>query len=335
MITNNGDPVARICIGTGGLEENYNDDDNSIVYKYKEFLDLGFNFFDSGSVYDNLRSIRIIGELYKTNKNKIFLNNKFHPRCSNEKDIIDDTEKILQTLKIDCLDMLQSHWPNIKLPNEEIFSAFSKLKKQGKIKYFGLSNPFLNILLDKKILSQIDSLQIETNTYQNNLDLNFNKLILGYSVFKYLKSDQNIKNNINYSDHLCFLLKKGITPIIRTLDINKIKSLINIEKQEINELKIKKLDNLYEKKIISLNLNQINFPENLKTFKNINEAILNAIKLNPSPIEISEEIKGGNIIKPLKVFKERSEYFILDGINRLWAYKILNISNVECVIIDV
>ena len=45
--------------------------------------------------------------------------------------------------------MLQSHWPNIKLPNEEIFSAFSKLKKQGKIKCFGLSNPFLNILLDK------------------------------------------------------------------------------------------------------------------------------------------------------------------------------------------
>ena len=38
--------------------------------------------------------------------------------------------------------MLQSHWPNIKLPNEEIFSAFSKLKKQGKIKYYGLSNPF-------------------------------------------------------------------------------------------------------------------------------------------------------------------------------------------------
>ena len=38
-----------------------------------------------------------------------FLNNKFHPRCSSEKDIIDDTEKILQTLKIDYLDMLQSH----------------------------------------------------------------------------------------------------------------------------------------------------------------------------------------------------------------------------------
>ena len=82
--------------------------------------------------------------------------------------------------------MLQSHWPNIKLPNEEIFSAFSKLKKQGKIKYL-VYQILLNILLDKKILSQIDSLQIETNTYQNNLDLNFNKLILGYSVFKYLK----------------------------------------------------------------------------------------------------------------------------------------------------
>ena len=43
--------------------------------------------------------------------------------------------------------------------------------------------------------------------------------------------------------------KKGITPIIRTLDINKIKSLINIEKQQIDEIKIKKLDNLYKKKL--------------------------------------------------------------------------------------
>ena len=36
-----------------------------------------------------------------------------------------------------------------------------------------------------------------------------------------------------------FSFKKGITPIIRTLDINKIKSLINIEKQQIDEIKLK------------------------------------------------------------------------------------------------
>ena len=37
MITNNGDPVARICIGTGGLEENYNDDDNLLFISTKNF----------------------------------------------------------------------------------------------------------------------------------------------------------------------------------------------------------------------------------------------------------------------------------------------------------
>lgn len=334
MRLSDGSKISRFCIGTGGLEENYKDDHTSIVKKYNEFIELGFNFFDSGSVYDNLRSIKIISDLFKSNKNKIFLNNKFHPRCSNKEDIIRDTENILRTLNIDCLDMLQSHWPNIKLPIDEIFLAFEKLKNDGKIKYYGLSNPFSKDLNNKEILSKIDSLQIETNTYQNNLEIDFNKLILGYSVFKYLKINNHLNNTFTFLDHLSFLIYKGVTPIIRTLDINKVKSLIGLEKININENKKNELEAFYVQKKFNLDINLINFPKSLKTFKSVNDAYNNTLNLNPSPKEIAQEIKIGNVIKPIKVTRHQSNYFILDGINRLWAHKILSAKLIECIIIE-
>jgi len=335
MMTSNGEELSDICIGTGELEKNYNDTFGSIIKKYNKFIDIGFNFFDTGSVYDNFRSIKILKEVYKSNRNKIFLNNKFHPKCSSKEDIIKDTENILKTLNIECLDMLQNHWPNSKLSDEDIISTFMKLKKDGKIRYFGFSNPYTKTLKNQNTLSQLDSLQVETNIYQNSLGLNFEKLVLGYSVFRYIKSSSFKNENITLLDHLKFIIEHGVTPIIRTLNVEKIKNLRELNKLNLNKNKIKVLKDLYAKKTIYLNLNDLNFPKHIKTYKNLKDAYENILKHNPSPREISNEIKSENIIKPIKVTRNNSKYSILDGIDRLWAHKINKTSQIECIVVDI
>ena len=48
--------------------------------------------------------------------------------------------KSLKHLKVKKIDLIQPHWPNYKIQNDDIVKAFKYLKKKGKVRYFGLSN---------------------------------------------------------------------------------------------------------------------------------------------------------------------------------------------------
>ena len=130
------------------------------------------------------------------------------------------------------------------------------------------------------------------------------------------------------------LIYKKVTPLIRTLNINKIEDFLNLETLEEKDEKIKLIDNLYKKKIVNIELSQINFPKNLHTYLSLSDAKKNTLKLNPSPEEIAREIKRGDVIKPIKLLKVNGKYYIHDGINRLWGYKILSIKSIKCILIN-
>lgn len=54
--------------------------------------------------------------------------------------IVQSCEKSLQRMGIDCIDIYQLHRPDWLMDPAEVAKAFSKLKKAGKVKYFGVSN---------------------------------------------------------------------------------------------------------------------------------------------------------------------------------------------------
>ena len=49
-------------------------------------------------------------------------------------------EASLKRLQIDTIDLYLSHWPDPETPHEERLAAYEKLKKAGKIRWFGCSN---------------------------------------------------------------------------------------------------------------------------------------------------------------------------------------------------
>lgn len=59
---------------------------------------------------------------------------------STKQHIIDSAEQSLINLGIECLDVLLLHRPDYLMDPHEVAEAFAKLRYEGKVKYFGVSN---------------------------------------------------------------------------------------------------------------------------------------------------------------------------------------------------
>ena len=54
--------------------------------------------------------------------------------------ILKAVEASLSRLRVDCIDLYQSHWDDENTPLEEVLSAYDQLIRQGKVKAIGASN---------------------------------------------------------------------------------------------------------------------------------------------------------------------------------------------------
>lgn len=146
-------------------------------------IDEGINFFDTALAYGNGHSEKLVGEVEKESGKKLFIASKI-PSKKNEwpavetstlkdsfpKDyIIKMTETSLRNLKREYVDLMQFHvWNDKWARNDEWKEAVQKLKKDGKIRFWGISindhQPANGIEAGKTGL--IDSFQVIFNIFE-------------------------------------------------------------------------------------------------------------------------------------------------------------------------
>ncbi len=117
-------------------------------------VEMGCNFFDTAWAYGAGKSEEVLANLLKRQSKKLYVATKIPPnediwpprKDAELKDvfpsnhIIEYTEKSLQNLGVDCIDLLQFHvWEDAWADNDEWKEAIIKLKKEGKIQGFGIS----------------------------------------------------------------------------------------------------------------------------------------------------------------------------------------------------
>lgn len=110
-------------------------------------LDLGINFFDHADIYggglSELRFRDAIKHL-NVNRDKMIIQSK----CGIREDyfdfskeyILSSVDGILERLGTEYLDFLILHRPDVLVEPEEVAEAFTKLRAEGKVKHFGVSN---------------------------------------------------------------------------------------------------------------------------------------------------------------------------------------------------
>ncbi|RYJ41451.1 Oxidoreductase, aldo/keto reductase family [Flavobacterium beibuense] len=132
--------------------------DHADIYGgYTTEADFGKAFTQSGIKRENVQIISKCG-IQHTIGNR---NNKVKHYDYSKEYIINSAEASLKYLETDYLDILLLHRPSPLMNPDEIAEAVEKLKKEGKIRYFGVSN-FTN--------SQTELIKSRTEVYCNQIE---------------------------------------------------------------------------------------------------------------------------------------------------------------------
>ena len=157
-------------------------DDREGIRALQVAFDKGVTFYDTAMAYGNGHSEQILGKVFKKGRDKIKIASKISPEINIwpaldtdpvEKSfaaewIVECTEKSLKRLNTDYIDIQQFHcWADPWLESGDWLQAVEKLKKEGKIRYFGVStndwDPYNTVSLIESDL--IDSVQVIYNLF--------------------------------------------------------------------------------------------------------------------------------------------------------------------------
>lgn len=101
---------------------------------------LGMTHIDTAEMYGSGEAERIVGEaIADLPREELFVVSKVLPTNASERGTIRACESSLERLGLDYLDCYLLHWPG-SYPIAETLKAFARLRSDGKIRSFGLSN---------------------------------------------------------------------------------------------------------------------------------------------------------------------------------------------------
>ncbi len=131
-------------------------DDADSIAALNRAIDVGLNFIDTAAGYGDGRSERLIGQVLKKRKEKVWVATKTPPTPGEwppspydnvderypEKYLRENVEQRLKNLGVDVIDVLQLHtWTRAWNKNPRPFEVLKKLQSEGKIRYIGVSTP--------------------------------------------------------------------------------------------------------------------------------------------------------------------------------------------------
>jgi aryl-alcohol dehydrogenase-like predicted oxidoreductase len=157
------------------------DDEESIAALHAA-LDAGVNFFDTADVYGDGRSERLLARLRRERREPFYVATKAGRRLTphvadgyTRASLTAFTERSLQNLDVEALDLLQLHCPPTDVYyRPEVFGALDDLVQAGKIRHYGVSVERVEEALKAVDYPGVQSVQIIFNMFrQRPADLFF------------------------------------------------------------------------------------------------------------------------------------------------------------------
>lgn len=182
-IAKNGAKLSRIVFGAWRLAEDPNGYSVSrISSKIQTCLEVGITSFDHADIYGNYSCEEIFGAALAESsslRHQMQLITKCGIRLPAEsktdspikhydtssKHILASVNHSLKSLRTDYIDLLLIHRPDPLMDPDEIVEAFQKLRQQGKVLYFGVSNfsPIQFDLIQSRLPFSLVTNQIEAS----------------------------------------------------------------------------------------------------------------------------------------------------------------------------
>ncbi len=269
----NKDNFFKIGIGSWKVDpDNFKQDLEALKYSF----DQGQNYLSLSMLYNNGKVVeKMKGFIDLVGRENLFISAYLEKYIESIEDVEKQLNNYLEVLNLKYIDCLQIHSFSVcKIPMIDVYKEINRLVNLGKVKYIGVSNVNLEQLKQINSIVRIDFFEgvynLDCKYYENTGLLEYcnenNILFIAYQPIRRNKITQKnyeflvkLAKKYNKTQNQIMInwivKEKGILPIIKSTNLDRIKENIDSISFDMEKADYKVLDDFQNEKINSIEVN--------------------------------------------------------------------------------
>ena len=269
----NKDNIFKIGIGSWKVDpDNFKEDLKALKYSF----DQGQNYLSLSMLYNNGKVVeKMKGFIDLVGRENLFISAYLEKYIESIEDVEKQLNDYLEVLNLKYIDCLQIHSFSVcKIPMIDVYKEINRLVNLGKVKYIGVSNVNLEQLKQINSIVRIDFFEgvynLDCKYYENTGLLEYcnenNILFIAYQPIRRNKITQKnyeflvkLAKKYNKTQNQIMInwivKEKGILPIIKSTNLDRIKENIDSISFDMEKADYKVLNDFKNEKINSIEVN--------------------------------------------------------------------------------